>query len=431
MMPTLQPLGSPTPSASGDLINPTVLPEGMPTATTQPLPTVQINMEDPTILNLPDTVTFLLLGSDTRGGASFRTDTILIVILRPKDGNVSIISVPRDLWVNIPMVGEQRINVAYQYGDIYDYPGGGAGILKDTILYNLGVQIDHVAMVDFNGFRKIVDTIGGVDIPVYCPYTDWRMIDPSLDPELEESWQQYTVQPGIVHMDGDLALWYARSRKMSNDFDRGRRQQEVLRALFQQSIKANLLTRIPQLYVDLSSSYTTDLGVADLLTLAPLAFHLSNANIRGYYIAGDYVTDWITDMGAYILLPNTEKITAMIQEAMLPSSRPQEKQKVRVEVLNGSAVIGLDRLAAERLNYAGFDTIVSEFDRHDYPSTLVYSQSATPDAQVGATILNSLGLEASNLIANPKPDPKTSYAVIIGNDYDACFDPSESINQNP
>ena len=128
VMPTLQPLGSPTPSASVDMLTPTDLPGGLPTATAQPLPTVQINMDDPTILNLPDTVTFLLLGSDTRGGASFRTDTILIVILRPKDGNVSIISVPRDLWVNIPMVGEQRINVAYQYGDIYDYPGGGAGI---------------------------------------------------------------------------------------------------------------------------------------------------------------------------------------------------------------------------------------------------------------------------------------------------------------
>ena len=103
----------------------------------------------------------------------------------------------------------QRINTAYQHGISVDYPGGGPGLLKDTILYNLGIRIDHTAMVEFDGFRQIVDTLGGVDVPVSCSYTDWRLIDPTFNPEVESNWNLYTTGPGLIHMDGDLALWYA------------------------------------------------------------------------------------------------------------------------------------------------------------------------------------------------------------------------------
>ena len=101
-----------------------------------------------------------------------------------------MISIPRDLWVYIPTVGMDRINTAYEYG-IGNYPGGGAALLRDTIAYNLGLRIDHMAMVDFSGFSKIVDTLGGIDVPVACPYTDWRLIDPSYDPNDPNNWAEY------------------------------------------------------------------------------------------------------------------------------------------------------------------------------------------------------------------------------------------------
>src|SRR6185503_3304067 len=138
--------------------------------------------------NGQETVNFLLIGSDKRPGGSFRTDTLLIAVLRPNDGQVSLISIPRDLWVSIPGWENQRINTAYQHGISVGYPGGGPGLLKDTILYNLGVRIDHTAMVEFDGFRQIVDTLSGVDVPVSCAYTDWRLIDPSFNPEIETNW---------------------------------------------------------------------------------------------------------------------------------------------------------------------------------------------------------------------------------------------------
>ncbi|PIZ25178.1 MAG: hypothetical protein COY47_07400, partial [Chloroflexi bacterium CG_4_10_14_0_8_um_filter_57_5] len=234
------------------------------------------------ILTDTETVTFALLGSDTRGGRSFRTDTIVIAALRPKSGQVTLISIPRDLWVYVPSYGMQRVNTAYEFGDINHYPGGGPASLKDTLLYNLGIRIDHLAMVDFDGFRQIVDTLGGVDVPVACAYTDWHLIDPSYDPYNENNWSLYTVGPGVVHMDGDLSLWYARSRKKSSDFDRGRRSQEVLRAIYSRALQAGVITKIPQLYNDLNYAVTTDLGLPDLLQLAPLALHLTNADISSY-----------------------------------------------------------------------------------------------------------------------------------------------------
>ena len=180
-------------------------------------------------------------------------------------------------------------------------PAVVTALLKDTILYNLGIRIDHLAIVDFDGFRRIVDTLGGLDVPVFCPYTDWHLIDPGYDPENENNWALYTVGPGVVHMDGDLALWYARSRKKSSDFDRGRRSQEVLRALYTRALQTDAISKIPQLYNDFSSSVITDLGLDGILKMAPLALHLNNADIRSYYIGRDDVTGWMTPGGASVL----------------------------------------------------------------------------------------------------------------------------------
>ncbi len=241
LFPTPTPFQPVFPTPTGTILpTPTNFPFVLATATLDPavadlpnpapLPTLDLNLALTPVAPLDDqeTVNFLLIGSDRRPGGSFRTDTMVIAMLRPREGQVSMISIPRDLWVYIPTSGNQRINTAYQHGELYGYAGGGPGLLKDTILYNLGIQIDHTAMVEFTGFQHIIDTLGGIDVPVACPYTDWRLIDPSYNPNVEANWWLYTVGPGVVHMDGDLALWYARSRQKSSDFDRGRRQQETL-----------------------------------------------------------------------------------------------------------------------------------------------------------------------------------------------------------
>ena len=454
---TSAPNPSPTPTPFQPLqFTPTLsnisFSDGLPTGTPSPTPTVSIdatatvdiNQLFPTLAAPPpadslavsptalpplttdnETINFLLIGSDKRPGSSYRTDTILVAVVWPKEGQVSLISIPRDLWVYIPTVGMQRVNTAYQSGEITGYVGGGPGLLKDTISYNLGVRIDHTAMVDFDGFRRIVDTLGGVDVPIACAYTDWRLIDPSYDQYNEDNWWLYTVGPGQIHMDGDLALWYARARSKSSDFDRGRRQQEVIRAIFGQALRTSTFSKIPQLYNDFSSTVITDLGLTDLLQLAPHALNFTNANIRGYYIRPPYVTPWTTPGGAAVLLPNDAELGQMLIEATTLSTFAVERQFIKVDVQNGVSVEAWDALAASRLNYAGYQTTISNADRRDYANSVIVDFTTGQDPNQRQTLISTLNLFSANIISQPDANSPVQYRVILGYDYDPCFQPQD------
>ena len=430
------PTGTVGPTSAVDSATPTETP---PPPTQTEIPTIDPNLLVNTVVpfstidpagsqilnNGQETVNFLLIGSDRRPGGSFRTDTLMIAVLRPNDGQVSLISIPRDLWVSIPEWENQRINTAYQHGISVGYPGGGPGLLKDTILYNLGVRIDHTALVEFDGFRQIVDTLGGVDVPVACPYTDWRLIDPSYDPENENNWYLYTTGPGLVHMDGDLALWYARSRQKSNDFDRGRRQQEVMRALFTQALQAGTLKRIPELYNDLKSTVETDVNLVDLLQLSLYAPKMTNADIRSYYIRPPLVSSWITESGAYVLLPNEGPLQQMLTEALSASPKTVERQAVVIDVMNGTSITGYETLAASRLNYAGYETHIVPSDRQDYAYSVLIDKTQAQDRAQSDPILNVMGLSPSSILPSPDADSKAHYLLILGYDYQPCFSPEK------
>lgn len=419
---------------------PTSTPSPMPTPPPQPTATVDLGSLFPTAAAPPppdasgqapaplpqltdsDTLNFLLIGRDQGSTSSFRTDTMIVVILWPKEGQVSMISIPRDLWIYIPTVGMQRINTAYEFG-MSSYAGGGAALLKDTIAYNLGIRIDHIAMVQFDGFSRIVDTLGGIDVPVACPYTDWRLIDPSYNPYNENNWALYTIQPGIDHMDGDLALWYARARQHSNDFDRGRRQQEVLRAIFARALTTNTLTRIPELYNDFASSIVTDLSLTDMLKLAVYAPNLSNADIRSYYIRPPYVSDWTTPGGAEVLLPDQAGLAQLLAQATTLSTTAVQRDTISVEVENGTPFDGWDALAANRLNYAGYAAQISAPDRKDYSNSVLVDFTQNQDPAARNTILNGLGLNSARVLSSPDPNSKVQYRLILGYDYQPCFQP--------
>jgi LCP family protein required for cell wall assembly len=451
--PTPTPFQPPDPGRSVSLFSagvpsleaflPTETPSPTPIPPAEPTSTVDLNSLFPTAAAPPvfenpsdgptplppltdnETINFLLIGSDKRPGSSYRTDTLVLAVLWPAEAQVSLISIPRDLWVYIPSVGMQRINTAYQSGEIYSYPGGGPGLLKDTIAYNLGIRVDHTAMVEFDGFRRIVDTLGGMDVPVACPYTDWRLIDPTYDPYNEENWGLYTVDPGLRHMDGEFALWYARSRSKSSDFDRGRRQQEVLRSLFAQALRTDSLSHIPQLYSDLSSTVVTDLNLADIAGLALYAPKLSDANIRSFYIRPPYVDSWTTPGGAYVLLPKEPALSQLLTEATTFSDYSASRQTIGVEVQNGTTFPAWDVLASSRLNYAGYAVRISPADRADYTNSVLIDLTASQDPGARAAILRGLGLYSASEISLPDPNSPVSYRLVLGYDYQPCFQPQD------
>jgi LCP family protein required for cell wall assembly len=374
------------------------------------------------------TVNFILIGSDRRT-SSYRTDAMILLSIRPRERLVTMISIPRDLFVYIPGWTMQRINTAYQRGELTGYPGGGPGLLKDTVRYNLGVRVDHFALVEFEGFQEIIDTLGGIDLPLTCPYTDWHIKNPKRSIEDPENWKLLTVGPGVVHMDGELALWYARSRLRSSDFDRGRRQQEVLRAIYARGLSLDVIPRLPELYAQFSQAVESDVSLDGVLELAPLASSLGSARVRSYYINRTVVTSWRTPQNAAVLLPKQEELQALIREGMTPvqENQPQARDDT-VEIWNGTNNAGWDVLAAERLHYAGYATQIGAADHHEHSQTVLYDLSAAQDPERAAHLLSSLGLPDSSLIASPDPSSAFPYRLVLGEDYQPCFDPS-GLNQ--
>ncbi len=408
--PTQTPTPSPVPPSPTATILPTLDPSWRPTPIAP--------------LDQYESIRFLLLGSDRRPGGSFRTDTIIVLSFWPSKRQVSMLSIPRDLWVSIPGWGMQRINTAYQHGELNGYPGGGAELMKATLRENLGIEVDHVAMVEFDGFKRIIDTLGGIEVPVACAYTDWRLLAPNLDPENEQNWQLYTVGPGYVHMDGDLALWYARSRKRSSDFDRGRRQQEILRALYARFVQADTLPRLPELYRQLSGMVSTDLRLADLLQLSFYAPQLNNTRIRSYYIRPPYVTPTIGEGGAYLLVPNPPLLNELLTQALNPAPDDLlQREATIVQVENGTPWEGWEMLAAARLNYAGFQAQIAPAERRDVLTTLLIDQRKDQDLASRDLLLRVLGLDPSRLLSQPG-DSQISYRLILGRDYEPCFQPT-------
>ncbi len=378
------------------------------------------------ILTDRGTWTFLLLGSDRRG-RSFRTDVLLLVAVRPYERSISLISFPRDLYVYIPGWRLQRLNTAYYRGEYTDYPGGGPQLLRDTFLYNFGIRVDYVALVDFDGFREVVNALGGIQVPVACPYTDWRLKEPGLDPQDPENWELYTVNPGLVWMDGDMALWYVRARKRSSDFHRHRRQQEVLLGLRNRLLEPQNWTRLPALYQALKNHVETDLTWQDLLPFLALAPQIDFQDMRFYRIRPPLVVYWRTPTGASVLLPRRGLLHEVLREALGPSPPEREtRPPLMVAIRNASDRPGWDLLAAWRLQHAGYITQILSSDRIPWERSTLFAIHG--DEEESLRILNHLGLPPSALQSVRQAvseNLRADWLLVVGRDYRPCFDPSE------
>jgi LCP family protein required for cell wall assembly len=249
-------------------------------------------------------VNILILGSDYREGRGFRTDVFMLLSLYPNEGTASILSFPRDLYVYIPGVGDQRINVAQPYG--------GFELTKATLEQNFGVTADHYIMTNFNGFKSIIDSLGGINVEVGNYLSD------SCDLPQQDAAGYCTVYEGTTYMNGETALWYVRSRYSTSDLDRTRRAQEVVFAMFSKLMSLDAVSRIPELYAAYSNALETDLTVGDIAPLAPLATTILNdsSKFRRYAIGINQVTPYILpNSGANVLLPNYEAIAELIKQS--------------------------------------------------------------------------------------------------------------------
>jgi LCP family protein required for cell wall assembly len=251
-------------------------------------------------------VNILLLGSDRRADSSFRTDVIMMLSLDPVKGTAVLIYFPRDLYVSIPGIGMERINTSQEFG--------GFPLTQSMFKLNFGVEPDYYMLTDFSGFSGIVDTLGGID--VYDQYTMTDLID--LPTAVDMS---CTINAGWNHLDGQTALWYVRARTATSDFDRTRRAQEVITAIFKKLMSLNAINRVPELYNMFKASVDTNVPLTTIANLIPLAVKIANdpSMVKRYAIGPDQVTGYIVPVsGAQVLLPNQDAVMALMREAMSP-----------------------------------------------------------------------------------------------------------------
>ncbi len=307
--PTLLPMATDSPSATPVLtLLPVVQPAdsgtGIPgqAPTVAPSPTV-VPTSVPLLPIGEDTLVFALLGTDEEQvPGSWRTDAIVLAFVEPDAGRVSLLSVPRDLWVYIPDHGYGRINTVDMMG--------GLALLDQTFRYNLGVPVHHYVRVNFHGFVRIVDAVGGIAVNV-----EQALADRIPDPLSPTGWFEIALDEGYHHFDGQTALAYCRSRMTTSDFDRSRRQRQVLLALWQQAFTVEVLDQLPELWAAFNESFATDLGVGEGIQLAQAVAGLDVQNVRSGNLNAA-VEQWTTPEGTWVLLPHPDDIRQAILDLL-------------------------------------------------------------------------------------------------------------------
>ena len=374
-------------------------------------------------------VNILLMGIDQRQSEQgpWRTDTMLLISIDPATKSAGMLSIPRDLWVPIPGFQENRINNAHFYGDAYNYPGGGPALAKKTVQYNLGIPVHYYVRLNFTAFEKLVDLIGGIDVQVE------RAIDDPEYPEFDgPGFDPFHIDAGLQHMDGKIALKYARSRHDDplGDFGRARRQQQVMLAIRDKVLKANM---IPQLFprageiaATLGDAIQTDLSVQQVLELAKLGSQIDRTRIKQGVIDQTVTLPYETPDKDQVLVPLRDEIRKLLRDVLLtsppatsaPGSALTPEPPASIVVQNGTVTAGLAGQTAMALKAKGFNITQygnTDDNRADYAQTqiLVYTgRMATAQA-----LADALQVPASSIQAASGPDGNYDIKVILGADY--------------
>lgn len=262
-------------------------------------------------------VNVLILGVDRRPEepCPCRTDSMMLATLDPKTLTAGLVTIPRDLYVPIPGIGESRINTAYFYGDAKKTPGGGPALAKKTVEYNLGRRVHYYVLVDFNGFRKVIDTLGGVEIDVPKPIDDTKFPDDTTGPL--PGYKPVHIPAGHILMNGEMALEYARTRNIDNDFGRSKRQIQVLMAARDRALRLDVLPRLPGLLQSMWGTVQTDLTPQQIIALAQVASQVKKENIKTDSIDQRLTVQFQTTAGAYVLWWDRAKV-GQLMDSIVP-----------------------------------------------------------------------------------------------------------------
>jgi LCP family protein required for cell wall assembly len=427
---------SPSPDASAGASAATDEPTADPTAS--PTPEASAVGTDVPQVSIPpwdgkERLNILLIGTDQRPNqGSYNTDTLIVVSIDPVTKQVAMFSLPRDtVDVPVPPGPAQRLFGSAFSGKINSwfqavrnrpdlFPGTtqtrGYNGLKAIIGNLYGLDIKYFVEVNFDGFRAVVDSIGGVTINVQIPVSDDHY--PGDKGKLERIY----IPSGIQHMDGDQALQYARSRHGSSDFDRGQRQQRVLLSLREQANPQDLIPRLPELINALKKAVRTDIPVSQLSQLLGLASSVDTKDIRSYVFTPPfYQTEYLNSPRGYIIVPNVSKIRAAVKSAFTTSPADEALREKLADEAAGVWVLysGADRDRPNRLaSYLDFHGLAASAPRQKpagavppTTSIVVYNGGGGEFAGTIAYLEQTFGVKST---AKTDPAIRADIVVTIG-----------------
>ena len=400
-------------------------------------------------------IDILLLGY--RGGngeGAYLTDSIIAVRIDPKTRKVFLISIPRDIWIKIATDdadgGYAKINAAYQIGLGDKGPGGGAKMAEYVVSQVTGFTIDYFVGVDFSGFTRTIDTLGGVDIGVEKTFDDYQypiegkeddacgLADTEIaslsaqlasqSAEIEEfeafpcRFEHLHFDSGEQHMDGITALKYVRSRHSlqdGTDFGRAQRQRNLLVAVKEKIFSAGFIPQVIPFMTSLGDNLRTDLTLDDVRVFLQNISALNNYQIVSPSITDqDYLQDAVSSDGQAILVPKdgTDNWTSVHNWLKDEFSGKPRSVAVVVQVENGTPIAGLAGIATDRLRDAGMQLLnpVNASSRNSQTTTItVY------DKNVERTDIDKLKKEFGVTSVNYATTIQTDYNVLVevGNDY--------------
>jgi LCP family protein required for cell wall assembly len=373
-------------------------------------------------------VTILLMGIDQRCDESGpnHTDSMMLVTIDPVGLSAAVMSLPRDMWVEIPGFEVDRINQAHYYGEAYDYPGGGPALAVETVEAFLGIQIDYYATVNFDAFIEVVDQIGGIDITVP------EAIDDPTYPDRCYGYDPFSIEAGEHHLDGEAALKYARTRAtLGGDVDRAARQQAVVLAVRDQVLSVDMIPQLiaqaPGLWQTLQANVRTDMTLEEGLQLALLAQDIPRESIKTAVIDYDYVYAETTPDGRQVLVPNRENIRELRNQLFTPPVIPTPEiknlpalmaaEEARVAIQNGTAEFGLAGETQEYLLSKNVNvTEIGNADSSAYRSTQIIDYGNFPNTSL--YLVQLMGIPPLNVSSGTAPEGDYDILIILGSDWE-------------
>jgi polyisoprenyl-teichoic acid--peptidoglycan teichoic acid transferase len=372
-------------------------------------------------------VTILVMGLDYRdweGEGPSRTDTMMLVTMDPVSRTAGMLSVPRDLWVNVPGFDYGKINTAFYLGELYNLPGGGPGLAVQTVEQLLGVDINYYAQIDFSAFENFINQIGGVNVDV--PYE--LTVDP-IGPG-----NTVTLPQGVQHLDGPTALAYARNRDtFGADFDRADRQQQVVMAVFDQITSLGTLPKLianaPTIYNNIRYGIHTNLNLKEAISLAWTAAQIPRENIKRGIIGPNETTRSFSPDGMDILLPDMEAVRAVRDQvfsttsgvapvATVYVSNPEELRQAEaatVSVLNATTTAGLASQTADYLRNQGINVMVTGNADEQSDTTVIIDYTGKP--YTVQYLVELLNIQPNSIFSRYDPNSQTDIAILLGKDW--------------